>query len=111
MTNNMRVVLSIVTAIAACAVKEYVSDKIAKKMTIESIKNTVKTATTNNSTSQVKTIRVTPDSDAEKELMKYVQFTKDGIVCRIGALFGWKYNEYDLTQADIDRIVEAGWSL
>ena len=103
------ILLAVAGSIAAMAVRVYFEEKeqqryIAKDL--EYLRSSLKSVARDNEKRSIKTIRVTPDSDAEKELMKCMKYTKDGVTCRLGAMFGWDYNEYDFSQADINRLVE-----
>ena len=46
-------------------------------------------------------LRVLPDSEAEEYFMKtYMPICKDNVICRLGLIFGWDYNEYEITDDD-----------
>ena len=38
--------------------------------------------------------------------MDLLKVTKDKKACRLGAIFGWNYNEYDISDEDFLRIKE-----
>lgn len=54
-----------------------------------------------------KIFKVIPDSEAEEYLMKLFKYCKDGPICRLGALFGRYFNEYEISTEDLNRIKEA----
>ena len=49
-------------------------------------------------------LRVLPDSEAEEYFMKtYIPICKNKVICRLGLIFGWDYNEYEITDDDFKR--------
>ncbi len=53
----------------------------------------------------MRTLKVVPYSPAEDKFVnKLMPVCKDKVVCRLGALFGWPYNEYVITEEDFQRI-------
>ena len=55
----------------------------------------------------MKTIRVLPGENEDRfmELFKQFKYPKN-TVCRLGAIFGKPYNEYDISDYDYDRFAE-----
>ena len=50
-------------------------------------------------------IQIVPDSEAEMFFIKVLMpVCKDKVICRLGVLFGWNYNEYEVTRNDSKRI-------
>ena len=54
----------------------------------------------------MKTLKILADSEAEGYFMDLLKVTKDKKACRLGAIFGWNYNEYDISDEDFLRIKE-----
>lgn len=51
------------------------------------------------------TIRVAPYSEAERYLINELfKICKDETACRLGVIFGFEYNEYDISKKDYRRI-------
>ena len=53
------------------------------------------------------TLKFEQDSDAENYFLNtLISVCKDEVVCRLGDLFGWSYDEFIISQDDFNRCCE-----
>lgn len=53
------------------------------------------------------TLKVEPDSEAEDYFLNTLtSVCKDDVIVRLGELFGWTYNEFEITLEDFNRCCE-----